>query len=40
VKNKLTELWNKKYLHGDKKSGFRLTQAGYAEAVRIIQSLT
>jgi hypothetical protein len=40
VKNKLTALWNKKQVHGDKKSGYRLTQAGYADAVGVIQSLT
>lgn len=40
VKSKLPELRTAKRLHGDSKSGYRLTQAGYAEAVRIVQSLT
>lgn len=39
VKNKLPELWDKKLIQGDTKAGYRLTQAGYAEAVRIIRDL-
>ena len=40
VKNKLPELRTAKRIHGDNKNGYRLTQAGYADAVAIVQSLT
>lgn len=40
VKNKLPELWGKKFVQGDTKAGYRLTQAGYAEAVRIIRDIS
>jgi hypothetical protein len=40
VKNKLADLWERKLIHGDNKNGYRLTQAGYAEAVRIINDLS
>ena len=37
VKNRLNELRTAKFLHGDGKAGFRLTQAGHAAAVSRIQ---
>jgi hypothetical protein len=40
TKNRLGELRLEKLLHGDSKTGFRLTQAGYAAAVVEIQTLT
>jgi len=40
VKNKLADLWERKLIHGDNKNGYRLTQAGYADAVHIINKLS
>ncbi|MBZ9807788.1 hypothetical protein LB542_16700 [Mesorhizobium sp. BR1-1-9] len=39
VRNRLGELRTEKLVHGDAKTGFRLTQAGYSAAVGEIQAL-
>jgi hypothetical protein len=39
IRNRLSELRTEKFLHGDGKAGFRLTQAGHAAAVAEIRQL-
>lgn len=39
VRNRLPELRAAKLIYGDSKKGYRLTTAGYEEAVQVIQSL-
>jgi hypothetical protein len=39
VRNRLSELRTEKLLHGDAETGYRLTQAGHAAAVKEIQRL-
>lgn len=40
VKNRLREMHGEKVLHGDAKSGYRLTTAGHAAAVKEIKALS
>jgi hypothetical protein len=40
VRNKLRDLHAGKLAHGDAKSGYRLTQAGYAAAIAEIKALS